>query len=30
MDENYFAIKTAAIVVNKNAIPENIRRKINW
>lgn len=29
MDENYFAIKTAAIVVNKKAIPVAIRRKMN-
>jgi len=29
MDENYFAIKTAAIVVNKNAIPPVIRKKMN-
>jgi bleomycin hydrolase len=27
MDENYFAIKTAAIVVNKNTIPTNILTK---
>lgn len=30
MDENYFAIKTAAIVVNKRAIPLSINKKINW
>ncbi len=29
MDENYFVIKTAAIVVNKNAIPPAIRKKMN-
>lgn len=29
MDENYFLIKTAAIVVNKNAIPSAIRKKMN-
>jgi bleomycin hydrolase len=29
MDEKYFAIKTAAIVVNKNAIPNMIRKKMN-
>jgi bleomycin hydrolase len=29
MDENYFAIKTAAIVVNKKAIPTAIRNKMN-
>ncbi|MBS1510063.1 MAG: hypothetical protein JST86_04435 [Bacteroidetes bacterium] len=29
MDENYFAIKTAAIVVNKKAIPTAIRKKMN-
>jgi bleomycin hydrolase len=28
MDENYFAIKTAAIVVNKKAIPPAIKNKI--
>lgn len=29
MDQNYFSIKTAAIVVHKNAIPEDIREKIS-
>lgn len=29
MDENYFAIKTAAIVVNKKAIPKAISKKMN-
>lgn len=28
MDENYFAVKTAAIVVHKKAIPEDIRSKL--
>jgi bleomycin hydrolase len=28
MDKNYFAIKTAAIVVHKQAIPADIRRKL--
>ncbi len=30
MDENYFAIKTTAIVVNKKAIPIAIGKKIKW
>jgi bleomycin hydrolase len=30
MDENYFTIKTAAIVVNKNAIPASISAKLQW
>jgi len=29
MDENYFAIKTAAIVVNKKAIPKAIKKKMD-
>ncbi len=28
MDENYFAVKTAAIVIHKQAIPEAIKKKI--
>jgi bleomycin hydrolase len=30
MDENYFKIKTAAIVVNKEAIPAAIRQRMKW
>jgi bleomycin hydrolase len=30
MREDYFRIRTVAIIVNKNAVPENIRKKLNW
>jgi len=30
MDENYFAIMTAAIVVNKKAIPPAIKEKMKF